>query len=1243
MRSHIFKYLLTSLLLLLSLNSPLRVEAKDIFVDSKLSTLEYLATTYGKDSKYYIDALIHNAYENTDSTHWEYYNFFATEIMAANQNIQKIYGISSLEYRMAMLALNNCRLYGRNSDPNYKSYSIQSLTAILSLRKLLKLSGENQIDFLSMIASAYHEQGKDKEAVKIARKLLYLASEHKNEDEYNYLNALALCIIYEVSNNNFTEANSLLAIIEASPHQKAAMVMWNVANHLAQSNTSMSLDCLLKTVELAERNNSQEVLFYPADGRTRSIWESIASRYQTLGDGAKQIDALQNARQALEDKIGRYSIEWCEATEWLCAVYHTTQADYENSAILNSELIDVYQELYGTESAALAKATENYIGNLIKAHHSEKALEYCFARENSGIFANIGYDNIYNLIAMAYDDLGWVTEAETYYQRALNISSDEDFKNTIRQNLVGISPRIESIPQLQKMFENLPINASANEKFHILNSIASLFKASGNESKAYEYYNRAEKDLEISAFPSRAVELYENRALVSPSRYLRILDLKKAADVYHQYMLCDSVLLGSIYVNLADTYADAMDYSAANDYYTLAAEYYQRLTDGNDAKLTLLNNWAQNFANVREYEMAIRIQKLVCEIRREYLGDSHPEYSKSLSNLMAYYLDADSIPQAERIFSLYQSSREKQSGDWCVDINYHNGLLQLQKQNWAEAKKSLQTALSLYDDEHTKYNIMSLLAEVARVTGDTEQFATLRRKEWMFLKNDIIENFHQLTQAERRTQQFYLQNIIDQLAEDITFAPSLTKDAFAFRLFEKGLLFHSATEINKILRKKAGKSEKFGRYRALLTEQSFAHSRGDSATIIAIEPQIEMSERELTNEFVDIRKFREKLNVSLDNVLSNFDGNALGIDFMRYEIDKIAYYGAFLISTKLKSPIFIQLFSEDELRNVAFDGQNINDKFYKDIGSPNFNLIWGKLKPYFTEGQTIYFSPDGLLNRIAIEYLRDERRIPINEKYELHRVFHLAYIKCPQTIGCAFLGIGVANHDSPQKGSTRGKWDDLTNVLPEMNNIRQTIMSSPMVKEINIIIDDDAREVEVKDIMFSKYTSLHFATHSFYLSQQELERAAGLQYSHDHYMSLRALQSGLSSLSGIAMRKGNAFRKLAELPEPDDDILTAEEIEMLDLDNINVCVMSSCQSGLGDIDTDGVWGLQRAFRIAGCKSLICTLDYVGDDDAQLFMTTFYKEAALRKTIHESFKIAQRTLYTAHSKSPKRWNKFILIE
>ena len=1237
------KYLLTVIFFLLSLNFPLRVEAKDIFVDSKLSTLEYLATTYGKDSKYYIDALIHNAYENTDSTHWEYYNFFAIEIIAANQNIQKLYGISSIEYRMAMLALSNCRLYGRYLDPNYKSYSIQSLNVILSLRKLLKLSGKNQEDFLSMIASAYHDQGKNKEAVKIARQLLDLASERKNEDEHNYLNALALCIIYEVSNNNINEANSLLTLIEASPHPKAAIVMWNVANHLAQSNPSISLDCLLKTVELAGRNNSQEVLFYQVDGRTHSIWESIASRYQTLGDSAKQIDALQKARQALEDKIGRYSFEWCEATEWLCAVYHTSQADYENSAILNSELIDVYQELYGTESAALAKATENYIGNLIKAHHSEKALEYCFACANSGIFANIGYDKIYNLTAMAYVDLGWVTEAETYYQRALDISSDEDFKNTIRQNLVGISPRIESIPQFQKMFEDLPINASANEKFHLLNSIASLFKASGNESKAYEYYNRAEKDLEISAFPGRAVELYENRALVSPSRYLRILDLKKAADVYHQYMLSDSVLLGSIYVNLADSYADAMDYSNANDYYTLAAEYYQRLADGNDAKLTLLNNWAHNFANVREYEMAIRIQKLVCEIRREYLGDSHIEYSKSLSNLMAYYLDADSVPQAERIFSLYQSSREKQSGDWCADINYHNGLLQLQKQNWAEAKKSLQTALSLYDDEHTKYNIMSLLAEIARATGDTEQFVSLRRKEWMFLQKDIIENYHQLTHTERRTQQFYLQNIIDQLVENIIFVPSLTKEAFAFRLFEKGLLFHSSKEIDKILRKNAGKSEAYDRYKDLLEEKSFAHSRGDSATIIAIEPQIAMLERELTNEFVDIQKFRERLNVSLNKVLNNLGDGALGIDFVRYEIDSIAYYGAFLISKNMGSPIFMQLFSEDELRNVAFDDQNIKNSFYKDTDYRNFNLIWDKLKPYLAKSQTIYFSPDGLLNRIAIEYLRDEKRIPINEKYELHRVFHLADIKHSLTIGSAFLGIGVANHDSPQKGTTRGKWDDLSNVLPEMNNIRQTVASSPMVKNLNIIIDDDAREVKVKNMTLSKYTSLHFATHSFYLSQQELERAAGSQYSHDHYMSLRALQSGLSSFSGIAMRKGNAFRKLAELPESEDDILTTEEIEMLELDNINVCVMSSCQSGLGDIDTDGVWGLQRAFRIAGCKSLICTLDYVGDDDAELFMTTFYKEAALGKTIHESFKIAQRTLYTAHLKSPNRWNKFILIE
>lgn len=80
MRSHSLKYLLITISFAISLISSLRASAKDVFIDSKLSTQEYLATTYGKESKYYIDVLLNNSTEICDTTYHEYYKrmFFQT-------------------------------------------------------------------------------------------------------------------------------------------------------------------------------------------------------------------------------------------------------------------------------------------------------------------------------------------------------------------------------------------------------------------------------------------------------------------------------------------------------------------------------------------------------------------------------------------------------------------------------------------------------------------------------------------------------------------------------------------------------------------------------------------------------------------------------------------------------------------------------------------------------------------------------------------------------------------------------------------------------------------------------------------------------------------------------------------------------------------------------------------------------------------------------------------------------------
>ncbi len=131
----------------------------------------------------------------------------------------------------------------------------------------------------------------------------------------------------------------------------------------------------------------------------------------------------------------------------------------------------------------------------------------------------------------------------------------------------------------------------------------------------------------------------------------------------------------------------------------------------------------------------------------------------------------------------------------------------------------------------------------------------------------------------------------------------------------------------------------------------------------------------------------------------------------------------------------------------------------------------------------------------------------------------------------------------------------------------------------------------------------HLATHGFFADPKF---RSAFQLEEKQFGQLRRERTAAGARSPLVL-SGLVLAGANRAETPDRGILTAEAIVGLRLDDLELAVLSACETGLGEVaGNEGVFGLQRAFHIAGTKNVIASLWKVDDDATAALMALFYR-------------------------------------
>lgn len=833
------------------------------------------------------------------------------------------------------------------------------------------------------------------------------------------------------------------------------------------------------------------------------------------------------------------------------------------------------------------------------------------------------------------------------------------------------------LADLDKNREAAPFLEQAYHRYSQLMPIADVFtcKMLYNLVDNYNKTNHNEKALNMLKVMLAKIQRFHH---INSEEYLGALELAgriyfknslyaQAKETYEKYlkisinydMFKDSLFVDcNAFTQLAECENVLGNYQNAEEYFSIADSLFTNFSQQGKYKyihFLLLNKRGNNLIMLGERELAMECFERAAQIET----GKNAERNKliTMNNQACLLLNEDSqeaYEQAYHMFLLICQEYEKlglEKSQMYGTCKTNCAFCEMKLGKGTEGLKSINEGISILESLGKTKDVNYFVALITRIglLGMTDDLHNIEKCSLHlsdYVANQLRDVFPYLTEKNRSAFFEKLTSwgtfLLPTLAEEYK-TPILLKALYNSILQTRGILLNSTLNIDRILRQSSNEE-----YKSLYSQYMEAKKRKIDD---AIQENLEKKILEILPSQGD---FLKDMSINVDSVREHLGYRDIAVEFLAVENvdDEDSCYYALTLKHNDSIPHIYKICSNIELRTMC----------QQPLGTL-YDKVWGTLSKELQGVSNVYFAVDGDFYKIPIEYYPDHEGKSLFDKKQCFRLSSTREIVKQKTVHpqkikdvviygdidydyCENVEDSVACQESEvitedTVSTERGALDiflPLKGTKYEMEQIssllqKQGVFPVCYKKEI-------ATEESVKALSYHSPTWLHFGTHGFY-SPEPL----GVDENDDE-LSYQSTEEYVLSKSALVFTGANNTLLEGNPDSNRDGFLTAYEMSTLDLSKTDMIVMSACESGLGDIGSEGVFGLQRGVKKAGANSILMTLNRVNDHATTLFMVRFYQGLIDGLSKNRALLEAQKYLKNAEGgkwNDMKYWASFVLLD